>query len=202
MNINNILIITLSCIILSACSVTPGDAARRAGQTDAAEKLYLKGANQGDPKAALKLAQINHTTNTTKAIYWYKKSIELGKENDLSTILSSYYLGDIYDYKKNYLEAKKWYYKSAEKGHQYSLYNLGGLYAENKITPSDDVNGLMWILIVTDMASSYTNPDEGHLYIINDKAGYKKLLLDRMSKDDINTSKHNADEWLASRKNK
>lgn len=187
-------------VLLIGCSVTPGDAARRAGKTEAAAKLYKQGAEQGDPLAAYKLAELNNRKNDQAAIHWYKRAIELGKENDATTLLSYYELGVIYDRLKEYTISKNWLLKSADYGHHYSMYHLGGLYADRKIKPNDDVTGLMWIEIVTKMASSYDKPNEGHLYILNDMEGYKSALLKRMKSSDIEKAKRKATEWFASKK--
>jgi len=185
-----------------AANATPGDAAQRAGQLDAAEKLYKRGAEQGDPVAAYKLARMRHTDADQKSIYWYKKSIELGKENDYHSVMSAYYLGDIYTRDKDYKNAKYWYEKSASVGHHYSMYSLGGVYAESNSGAKEDVIGLMWINIVTKMASTFENPNKGHLWVLNDKSGYKKMLKDRMNQKDIKKSDQLADDWLSDFRNK
>jgi TPR repeat protein len=187
---------------IGCASVTPGDAARSAGQYQSAARLYEIGAKQGDPAAAYKLAQLYNVRpglpkDLPKAIYWYTESARLGEEQHQYTFLQTYDIGNAYNELKEFQKAKLWYEKGAQEGHHYSIYCLAGLYADDKIQPKDDITGLMWLDIVTMMAASFDTPNEGHKYILADPEGYRKKFINRMSQDEMVTAKSRAQQWLA-----
>lgn len=199
--------ILIGVICLSGCaSVTPGDAARRGGHYAAAAELYKAGAEQGDPVAAYKLGELYDSSldglpkDLSQAIFWYKRSAELGDAKGQYIYMQAFALGNDYTELQDYQNAKIWYEKGAEEVHHYSIYNLAGLYADDKIRPRDDITGLMWLEIVTIMAASYDNPNEGHKYILADSKGFRKKLTDRMTKEDSATAKSKAQTWLDDKK--
>lgn len=193
-----ILALLVTFTLSSTANATPGDAAYRAGEYKAAAKLYKKGAEQGDSVAAYKLAELHlYWKEYTEAIVWYKKSIELGKEDEYGKIINAYGIGEAYLGLADYEKAKTWYEKSASKGHHYSMYQLGGVYSVKRTSPEDDITGLMWIDVVTKMASTFDNPNEGHLWVLKDKKGYRKKLINRMSKREIEIANQKAEERLS-----
>ena len=193
-------ILLLSVLSIGACSTTPGDAARRGSHLEQAAALYEAGARQGDPLAAQKLANLynlrpglpeNHET----AVYWYKRAIELGD------IASNWFLGVIYrdgtgNVPRNDRLAESYFLQGAQKGQHYSMYDLAGMYADNRTQESNDVQGLMWLEAVTNFAKSCPASNEGCQYILRDPKKVRATLAARMNPDQRQRAKTLADDWV------
>jgi TPR repeat protein len=182
-----------------ACSTTPGDAARRGGHYPQAADLYEAQAKQGDPLAAQKLANLYNfqpglPEDHEKAIFWYKKAIELGD------IPSYWFVGVIYrdgkgNVPKDYGLAEQYFLLGAERGQHYSMYDLGGMYAEKLTHASNDIEGLKWLNIVTAFAVECPSSNEGCQYILRDPKKIRETLESRMSLDQKQKAKELADNW-------
>jgi TPR repeat protein len=191
---------------IAACSTTPGDAARRGGHYPQAADLYESGAKLGDPLAARKLADLYNLQpglpeDHEKAIYWYKKAIELGD------IPSYWFVGVIYrdgkgNVPKDYGMAEQYFLQGAEKGQHYSMYDLADMYAEKHTKDSNDVEGLKWLNIVTNFASTCPITNEGCQYILRDPKKIRYTLESQMSPDQKQKTKELADKWVEDWKQK
>jgi len=201
-----ITICLLLSFVTSACSTTPGDAARRGGHYQQAAHLYEAGAKQGNPLAAQELANLYNLSpglpeDHKKAVYWYKNAIELGD------IPSYWLIGVIYrdgngNVPKDYGLAEQYFLKGAEKGHHYSIYALAGMYAEKLTNTSDDIEGLKWLNIVTAFATSCPRTNEGCQYILRDPKGVRETLESRMSPGQKQKAKELSDNWIRDWKQK
>ena len=198
-----IILILLTALLNSCASVTPGDAAYKAGHFEQAADLYRRGAEQGDKLAAFKLGELYNfdLKDNKKAVVWYKRAYELGH------VPAAWFIGKIYesgegDIERNYLEAEKWFRKGAEKGQHYAMYDLAGLYAKQVIQPSDDIQGLMWLEAVTILAGNFKPQNEGTKFILNDPKEYRKTFQNRMKKSDISKAQEMALSWVSKWENK
>ncbi len=185
---------------IAACSTTPGDAARRGGHYLAAADLYEAGAKQGDPLAAQKLANLYNLSpglpeDHEKAVYWYKKAIELGD-------VPSYWLvGVIYrdgngNVPRDYWLAEQYFLGGAERGQHYSMYDLAAMYAEKYTKVPNDVEGLKWLDIVTAFATTCPSSNEGCQYILRDPKKVREILESRMSLGQKLKARELADSWM------
>jgi TPR repeat protein len=190
----------LAALSVAACSATPGDAARRGSHFEQAATLYEAGAKRGDPLAAQKLGHLYNLRpglpeNHERAVHWYKRAIELGD------IPSNWFLGVIYrdgtgNVPRNDALAEDYFLQGAQKGQHYSMYDLASLYAENRTRESNDVQGLMWLEIVTAFAASCPASNEGCQYVLRDPKGVRATLTGRMNPDQRHTAKMRADGWM------
>jgi len=187
-------------LTIAACSTTPGDAALGGGHYPQAAELYEAGAKQGDPLAAQKLADLYNyrpglPEDHEKAVYWYKKSIELGD------VTSNWKIGVIYrdgkgNVPKNYGLAEQYFLQGAEKGQHYSMYDLADMYAENRIKLPNDIEGLKWLNIVTALATTCPSANDGCQYILRDPKKIKEKLEPRMNTDQREEAKKLAHSWM------
>jgi len=187
-------------LAVAACSTTPGDAARRGGHYQQAAELYEAGAKRGDPVAARKLADLYNLRpglpeNHEKAVYWYKKAIELGD------IPSQWFVGVIYrdgkgNVPKDFGLAEYYFSRGAEKGQDYSMYDFAGMYAEELTKVPNDVEGLMWLDTVTIFATTCPRTNEGCQYILRDPKRVREKLELRMSADQRQRAKALANSWV------
>ena len=190
----------LATLSLAACSTTPGDAARRGSNFEQAAVLYEAGANKGDPLAAQKLGNLYNLRpglpeNRELAVRWYKRAIELGD------IPSNWFLGVIYrdgtgNVPRNDALAESYFLQGAQQGQHYAMYDLAGMYAENRTKESNDVQGLMWLEIVTTLATDCPASNEGCQYILRDPKKLRATLTTRMNPDQRQTAKLLADDWV------
>lgn len=196
----HLVIMLLMIIITSACSITPGDAARRAGHYLQAADLYEAGAEQGDPIAARKLAHLYNykpglPENHEKALFWYKKAIQLGD------IQSYWFVGTIYRHgkgnvSKNCLLAEEYFLKGAEKGHRCAIYDLAEMYSERLTIISNDIEGLKWLNIVTNFVTNSPKYIVECQYIMKDSKKVREKLESRMTADQREKARELADDWI------
>jgi TPR repeat protein len=183
---------------LAGCQTTPGDAAVRSGHPQQAAALYQKGAEQGDPKAALKLGLLIDAGEVSPNTYgsagkWFKTGCELGN------VPSCHNTGVAFEYGKNglaqsYEHARSYYQKAAELGYMQSQYNLASLYSNQYF--SDDVEGLKWMLIAQAIANKCSSNSLCQ-WIRNDPPGHQKKLRSRMSAEQLAAAEASASKWLA-----
>jgi len=186
---------------ITACGTTPGDAAFQGGHYSQAAELYEAKANLGDPLAAQKLGNLyNHRPGLPedhqKAVYWYERAIQLGDK------ASNWMIGVIYrdgkgNVPKDYMLAAKYFLQGAEAGQHYSMYDLAGMYAENLIEVSNDIEGLKWMNIVTAYAAKYPKSNEGGQYILRDPKNVRGTLESRMTDQQKRTAAQLADYWMS-----
>lgn len=196
----NYLAAVLLILSVAACSTTPGDAARRGGHYEQAANLYEKRANQGDPQAVQKLGHLYNLRpglpeDHKKAVHWYKRAIELGD------IPSHWFVGVIYregggNISKDNQLAEYFFKEGAEKGQHYSMYDLAGMHADNLTKENNDVQGLMWIEVVTIFSTNCPKSNEGCQYILRDPKGIRTKLESRMNPSEISKAKDLARNWV------
>ncbi len=184
---------TWTCILLAAflvaCSTTPGDAAYRAGESEAAADLYKQGADQGDALAALKLGlmiserQISGSKYGNKTM-WYIRACELGTDAGCHNSGNSYEYGED-GLTKDYNKAREFYQKAAEMGFMQSQYNLGTLYSNQYF--NDDTEGLKWLVLAEKKAADCATIPLCQ-WVVEDQPGHRKKLMSRMSAEQIKKS--------------
>lgn len=188
--------------VVTACSVTPGDASFRAGHLGNAAELYRLGSEQGDALAARKLGFMiqNGAIPPSKygnATTWFLRGCELSDKASCHNAGLAYENGQN-GVAINYEKAHELYLKVAKRGYLPSQYNLGSLYA-NKFL-NNDVEGLKWMLIAEKSAKNCNAPEstlEVCEFVKNDPANYRKKLINRMSAAQIEEAKHLAATWQA-----
>ena len=183
----------LTTVALPGCG-TPGDAAVRSNQPQAAAKLYERGASQGDATAALKLGLLiseDRVTDFGTAGSWFLKSCQLGN------VVGCHNAGVGYEYAQhglemNYAEAARFYRVAAERGYMQSQYNLGSMYSNRYL--SDDVEGLKWLLLSQRVANSCSNQPLCK-WVLDDPPRHIDKLTERMSAADVDLAKTQAAAW-------
>ena len=121
-----------------------------------AVKWYLKGANQGFAYSQMCLGALYFTgdgiqQNYTEAIHRFRQAVDQENKADRLTLegeddifyfaITKFYLGTIYTegsgVEKDYIEAVKWYQKSADQGFFHSEVSLGAMYYNGKGVEQD-----------------------------------------------------------------
>jgi TPR repeat protein len=181
-----------------ACSSVPGDAALRGGHPDQAAELYRRGAEQGDAAAALRLGLLVAEGRVSTSKYgesgtWYKRACEL------RSLPGCHNVGVSYEYGKNGLakdlvEAQAYYSKAAAAGYMQSQYNLGSMYSNNYITPSNDIEGLKW-LVLAQKAAAECKQEQLCQWILQDPPGHRRRLENRLSSAQQNEAHALAAQW-------
>lgn len=203
MRIKTSLFILLSqCVV--GCSHTPGDAALRLGHPESAAMLYAQGAKQGDASAALKLGLLLEdgsakTDEFGAPALWYERACELGN------LSGCHDLGVSYEYGKNgvqrdMMKARECYLKAAERGYMQSQYNLASLYSNQYITPANDVEGYVWMLLAQRSAKRCKGQEVPlGQWVLEDPPGHKARLQARLNEDQIKEAEALADVWAMRR---
>lgn len=176
-------------VIQSACSVVPGDVAFRADQYEVALRLYKDEYRKGDLAAGLRLAAMySQGLGTAKD---EGKAFSLFKELADKGLAEGYHnLGVAFEYGKgtsvDYYQAAYWYRKGASVGYLWSVYNLGTLYANQRILPNDDIEGLALLM---QASAAVTGDTPAARFIANDEGGHIGRMTARMSNGDIDRAK-------------
>lgn len=180
------------------CAHTPGDAAFRAGHPGYAARLYAKGAEQGDSRAALKLGLLLEggrlkIDDFGSPISWYERACNLGSLPGCHNLAVSYEYGKN-GAKKDMLKAREFYLKAAERGYMQSQYNLASLYSNQYVEPADDVEGYKWMLLAQRSAKKRKRVPLCH-WILEDSPGHKTRLENRLNKAQIEKAEALANSW-------
>jgi hypothetical protein len=196
---SNCLLIALVAFVAAGCSVTPGDAAYRAGHPDEAARLYSNGVEQGDAQAARKLGLLIEEGEIAESAYgasgkWFKQGCDLGDLPSCHNVGVGYEYGKS-GFVKNYGTARSYYEKAAELGYMQSQYNLASLYANRYFT--DDVEGYKWLLISQMQARKCSNQSLCE-WVLSDPPGHKRTLEKRMSSQEIELAESEASKWTSS----
>ena len=105
-------------------------------------------------------------------------------------------LGYCYEYGQgvtiDYQKAAQWYGKAAVQRYVPALYNLGTLYAKDRIVPEDDVEGLT--LLIESAILSEGEPGEKAKFIRDDTPGHRSRLMARMNVEQIGVAQKQAEE--------
>jgi len=193
-----IIILLMAFTLCAACSHTPGDAALRGGHPDAAADLYKKGAELGDPDAALKLGLLISDGSAPESKYgeasiWYQKACDLG------SLPACHNMGVAYEYGQNGVskdlgKAYDYYLKAADRGFMQSQYNLASLYSNGYVEPPNDVEGYKWMILSQDAALNCSTVPLCK-WILEDPPGHKATLVNRMTKAQIKEAQALAEAW-------
>lgn len=182
--------------LLAACSTTPGDAAYRTGHPEEAAELYLRGAQSGDDKAALKLgllleSDVVDAGRFGTATTWFERACELGNVTGCHNAGVGLEYGKD-GHGKDYMKAGTYYRKAAERGYMQSQYNLGSLHANQHL--SDDIEGLKWLLL-SQVNAKKCAPEELCQWILNDPPGHIEALTQRMTQVQIEEAHQRAAQF-------
>ena len=117
-----------------------------------AVKWYKLAAEQGWEESICGLAQIYQfgrpgvTINNDEAIKWYLKVVNLEKPDLRPEMVIAAYnnLGALYDNKKDYAEALKWFRKAAERNSPDAQYNLGNMFGQGNGVTKDEIEAAKW----------------------------------------------------------
>lgn len=200
MPIHKACLITFLALFFTACSTTPGDAARRGGHSEQAANMYRQGADQGDALAALKLGQLIESGQTSSIQYgeagvWFIRACELGN------LVGCHNAGVGYEYgaegklglAKDFSKAAEFYRRAAERGYMQSQYNLGSLYANGHL--QNDVEGLKWFLLAQKAARACI-PEPLCKWVLQDPPGHSARLRQRMSQASQVSAERQTAEWV------
>lgn len=183
-------------LLLAGCGTTPGDAAYRAGHPEEAAEVYLKGAQSGDDRAALKLGLLLEggvvkADRFGTATIWFERACELGNSTGCHNA------GVAFEYgkdgrEKDYLKAGHYYRKAAERGYMQSQYNLGSLHANQHL--SGDIEGLKW-LVLSQRNAERCAPKVLCQWILNDPPRHIATLEQRLTQTQIEEAHQLADQF-------
>jgi len=114
---------------------------------------------------------------------------------DKKIVLAEHNVGVCYEYGKgteiDYKKAEEWYRNAARQGYNPSIYNLGTLYANDRIAPRNDIEGLTLLLEAAELVDGN---DPRSIFVREDQAGHVKRMLTRMTTEDIGKAKLQAAE--------
>lgn len=172
------------------------------------------GAEKGGAAAALVLGRMYETGTGTvagrsmeAALYWYTRAAQIAESTPKKDMVyvnefameAAHRLGFIYEYgdqgiAKDEKLAVHWYLRAAEKGYYPSQYNLGGMYAQNLVTPPNDVEGYKWFLLAQKQTDGCTY-DPQCRFVTADPPGHIKRLRARMTPAQIAEAERLFNEW-------
>lgn len=117
-----------------------------------AVKWYKLAAEQGWEESIYGLAEIYQfgrpgvPINNEEAIKWYLKVVNLEKPDLRPEMVIAAYnnLGALYDNKKDYAEALKWFRKAAERNSPDAQYNLGNMFGQGNGVTKDEIEAAKW----------------------------------------------------------
>ncbi len=184
--------------IPATCSSTPGDAALRGGHAEAAANLYAKGADLGDPEAALKLGLLisDGTIADSKygtALKWYSRACDLGSLPGCHNVGVAYQEAK-HGVSKDGQKAYEYYLKSAQRGYMQSQYNIASLYSDKEIKPVNDVEGYKWLLL-SQQSAQRCKDKPLCAWILRDPPNHGAKLKSRMSESEIKEAEELARLW-------
>ncbi len=177
---------------IAECDLAPVDAALQRRDIGTALALLEQQFAVGNVDAGLRLADL------------YARGLGVARDparafalfTDLAArgeVSAAHNLGTCYEYgvgvAPDLSRALDLYRNAADRGYALSLYSLAGLHAQEKITPRDDLAGLVHLLRATARAQG---DDPVARYVREDRAGHQRRLLDRMSPADIATARQRA----------
>ena len=174
----------------------------------------FQGAEKGGASAALLLGRMYESGSGTvagrsleAAVYWYTRAAQIAETTPIKDMVyvnqfameAAHRLGFIYEYgdqglAKDAKLAAHWYLRAAEKGYYPSQYNLGAMYAQNLITPPNDVEGYKWLLLAQQGSDGCTY-DPQCRFVTADPPGHIKRLRARMTPAQIAEAERLVKEW-------
>ncbi len=91
---------------------------------------------------------------------------ELNQKANDGEQLAQYCLGSLYDKKKNYAEALKWYRKAADQGNSDAQTSLGLLYSKGLVGLPDDPSAAYWYRRAAKKGNAVAQWNLGFLYFV------------------------------------
>jgi len=165
--------------------LSEGDAALRKADYAAALAIYRRQYEVGYPFAGFRLAYlIDHglgvRRDPEKALAIYADLAARGEVEALNDIGLCHENG--IGVPTDYPEAAASYRAAASRESLSGLYNLGALYAKERVVPRNDLEGLTLLLEAQRRA---VGVDSVAVYVQRDRAGYVKLLEERMTPAEV-----------------
>jgi TPR repeat protein len=168
-----------------------GVTAYKRGHFSVALKELLPFAEKGDAKAQAILGQMYSSgsgvpQDHAKAAFWYRKASEQGHVKAQTSLGVMYKEG--IGVPQDEREAASWFHKAAEQGHAEALYTLAGMYERGQgAVQADLVQAHKWfnIAVAAGFDIAQDNLEE---------------IEAKMSREQIETARSMAKEWLATHK--
>jgi TPR repeat protein len=123
-------------------------------------------------------------TDTSKALYWYRKAAENGEAPAQFNLAEHLRIGD--GIERDYKQALFWFRKAAEQKYQSAQNNLGMMYAEGNGATKDLVEAAKWFNLAISNGS------------VSSVENLKKFEKE-MSQEQITKAKELANQWLLAR---
>ena len=159
--------------------------------TDVAENLIEKAAEQGDASALFNLASLYAGGQKyAEAIQWFRKAAEQGDAS------AQFNLGILYaeghGVSQNYAEAIRWFRKAAEQGDASALFNLGILCAEGHGVSQNYAEAMQWFRKAAEQGNTMA---QHNLEILSFSGhgvakGDKELMVENIRQFDSEEKKH------------
>lgn len=192
-----LLVLTLGVWIAGCSNYVPGDATYNLGHPEQARETYETNYKAGSNAAGLRLGEmylagLGGTDDLERAIAINKDLAAKG------VVAAEHNLGYCYEYGRgiiDYNQAAIWYGKAAQHRYVPAMYNLGTLYAKERLLPGNDVEGLTLLLEASELAEGISG--EKARFIREDPPGHRLRMVHRMSAADVNRARKQAKERAA-----
>jgi TPR repeat protein len=143
---------------------------------NSAAKVFLKLAEQGNPKAQLQIGyQYEFGEGVRKshdeAVRWYRKAADQGNAVAQSNLGKMY--EDGIGVKEDWAEAVRWYRKSAEQGYAEGQFGLGRAYQFGIAVPQNRQEAIRWFDEAGDQGHDQANYFANHLKQRNSYVGFR-----------------------------
>ena len=182
--------------LVVACSSVETAEGRKAFERE------LKKAELGDRLAASRvggmyLGGVGTPRDAAKAVYWY----EIGGPRGGWAMLGLMYERGT-DVPKDLERAADYYQRATETGEPLAMYSLGALHAKRQISSANPVEAYMWLHLAEIMGRARGTCAIGYPckeWAIQDKPGYRRELMERLTAAERAEAVRRADAWLAAR---
>jgi TPR repeat protein len=149
----------------------PGTDAFNQGDYGAAFQAWEAKANQGDPDAMTKIAQLYQLGYGTKrdldkAAEWYEKAAQLGFVVAQFNLANLYYDGQ--GVSRDRKQAARWYTAAAQGGHAKSQFYLAQMYFDGDGVDESEEAGLAWLQKASDQGMPDAQHELGRRLIFGD----------------------------------
>jgi len=158
-------------------------------------------AERGDRVAALHLGTsyrrgIGTARDPQAALYWYELG---GPHGGWAAIGTMYEEGDGVD--RDPERAVSYYLRASESGDPVSMYRVGCMHGERRITAPDPVEGYAWLLLAKSIGDSSGTCLVAHYtcnqWAIKDRPGCRARLRDTLTPEERAEAERRAGDWLA-----
>jgi TPR repeat protein len=189
-------------IAIAALAVLPASAAApsdlKQTQIDKTAAELRKRADTGDAGAALKLGLLISRNEVPasrfgEAVEWFAKGCEAGSPHACHNVGVSYENGRN-GVAKDDAQAATYYAMAANQGFMPSQLNLGALYANDRVFPSDHVEGMKWLLLAQ-LAAARCADQPLCNSVLEDRHGIRARMEARLSAAERSTAREQAMAW-------